>query len=203
MSKASWVLVNPSSGSGDKSVSVSSSAAHTGRTARQTTLTITAADCEPCLVQVNQAGKPEYVENASDTATAAKAGQIVTISGRSNSTKLKFSIGTTGNTLELKAPDTYTAAGIVTNNNVAITGDPGASAEYDWSVSFTILKNETISTKSAQIIVTDAAGNQDTCTLTQSAGDAYLSVSKNSIDLPWQGTAVSFNVSSNTSWSIS
>lgn len=203
MSKASWVLASPSSGSGDKAISVSSSAAHTGRTARNTTLTITAADCEDCLVTVNQAGKPEFVDNDSDTATAVKAGQVVTIKGTSNSTKLTFSIGATGNTLGLVAPEKYTAAGIEMANGTAITGDPGASVQYNWSVSFTIPKNDTIESKSAQIIVTDAGGNKDTCTLTQAAGDARLAVSKNSVDLTWQGTAVSFNVLSNTSWTIS
>ena len=55
---------------------------------------------------------------------------------------------------------------------------------------------------SKQIIVTDEGGNTDTCVLTQAAGDAYLTVSKTAIELTYQGTAVSFNVESNTSWTI-
>lgn len=85
----------------------------------------------------------------------------------------------------------------------AITGDPGANAEYDWSIVIPVSLNETITEKTAQIIVTDDAGNTDTCVLTQAAGDATLSVSKQSIDLTYQGTAVSFDVKSNTTWSIS
>lgn len=203
MSKASWAVVNPNSGSGNKSVSVSSSATHTGRVARQTTLTISAANCQDCLVTVNQAGKPEYVENNSDTATAAKAGQTVTISGKSNSSKLTFSIGSQGNTLGLVAPTTYNVNGVDVNNGASIPGDPGATEEYNWSVQFIIPINTSVESKSAQIIVTDDAGNSDTCTLTQAAGDAYLTVSVNTIDLNYQGTAQTFTVSSNTSWTVS
>ena len=116
MSKANWVNVNPSSGSGDASVAVSSSSENKGRSSRNTVLTISAANCKDCLVTVNQAGKPEYVENDSDTATAAKAGQTVTISGISNSKKLTFSIGSTGNTLELEAPSSYNVSGASVNN---------------------------------------------------------------------------------------
>lgn len=201
--KANWVVVNPESGQGNASVSVSSQAEHTGRVARQTVLTLKAADCEDVLVNVNQQGKPELVENDSDTATAAKAGQVVTISGISNSTKLTFSIGVQGNTLELEAPETYNVGGVDVANGAAIEGDPGASAVYNWSVRFTIPINDTINTKTAQIIVTDAGGHTDTCVLTQAAGDARISVSTNSIELDYLGTPVSFNVESNTSWTIS
>lgn len=201
--KASWVVVNPESGQGNASVSVSSAAEYTGRVARQTVLTLKAADCEDVLVNVNQQGKPELVENNSDVATAAKAGQVVTISGISNSTKLTFSIGVSGNTLELEAPETYTVGGVAVANGAAIEGDPGASAVYNWSVQFTIPINDTIDTKTAQIIVTDAGGNTDTCVLTQAAGDARIAVSTNAIELDYLGTAVSFNVESNTSWTIS
>lgn len=206
MAKASWAVVSPASGSGNKSVNVSSSSPHTGRTARQTTLTITAANVTPQYVTVNQAGKPEFTENNSDTATAVKGGQTVTISGKSNSSKLTFSLGT--GDLSLTLPAKYTAAGVSTNNGAAISGDPGATSEYDWSIQFTVAENTTISEKTKQIIVTDSAGNTDTCQLTQAAGSAFVNIKKDgvsitSIDLAYTGDAVSFDVESNTSWSIS
>lgn len=206
MAKASWAVVSPTSGSGNKSVDVSSNSVHTGRTARQTTLTITAANVSPQNVTVNQAGKPEFTENTSDTATASKGGQVVTISGKSNSSKLTFSLGT--GDLDISLPTNYTAGGVSTRNGVAIAGDPGASAEYDWSIPFTVAENTTTSEKTRQIIVTDAAGNTDTCQLTQAAGSAFVYIKKNgvsitSIDLDYTGEAVSFDIESNTSWSIS
>lgn len=200
MAKANWAVVNPSSGSGNKTVNVSSSAEHTGRSSRSTVLTITAANVEAKTVSVTQQGKPEFTNNNSDTATAAKVGQNVTISGISNSKKLTFSLGT--GDLSITLPTTYTAGGVSTNNGVAISGDPGATAQYNWSIVITVASNTTISSLSKQIIVTDEGGNTDTCVLTQTAGDATLSVSKTAIELTYQGTAVSFDVISNTSWNI-
>lgn len=201
MAKASWAVVNPSSGSGNKTVNVSSSAEHTGRNARSTILTITAANVDPKTVNITQQGKPEFTNNNSDTATAVKAGQNVTISGVSNSKKLTFSLGT--GDLAISLPTKYTAGGVETNNGSEITGDPGATAQYNWSIVITVDENTTINSMSKQIIVTDEGGNTDTCTLTQTAGNATLSVDKDTIELTYQGTAVSFNVTSNTSWTIS
>ena len=89
MAKANWVKVNPSSGSGNANVNVSSTAEHTGRKARTTTLTWKAANVTDVVRQVSQAGKPEYVDIA-DSASSDKAGKVVTISGVSNSAKLTF-----------------------------------------------------------------------------------------------------------------
>lgn len=123
------------------------------------------------------------------------------ISGVSNSKKLTFTLGT--GDLSISLPSTYTAGGVSTSNGSDITGDPGATAQYNWSIVISVAENTTINSKSKQIVVTDEGGNTDTCVLTQSACDAYLTVSKNAIELTYQGTAVSFNVESNTSWTIS
>lgn len=201
MAKANWAVVNPSQGSGNKTVNVSSDGTHTGREVRSTTLTITAANVTPVKVTVNQAGKPAYVQNNSDTASAAKGGQNVTISGKANSKKLTFSLGT-GN-LAISLPSTYTAASLSTANGAEISGDPGATQEYNWSIVITVPANEGTNTLTRQIIVTDEGGNSDTCVLTQTAGEATLSVSKTTIELDYQGTAQSFDITSNTSWTIS
>ena len=200
MSKAGWVKVTPESGSGNATVNVSSSAVHTGRNVRSTVLTITAANVEAKTVSVTQQGKPAFVD-AQDNATAAKGGQNVTISGKANSAKLTFTLGT-GN-LEVSLPSNYTAGGVTTTNGNAISGDPGASAEYDFSIVINVPANDDVDELTRQIIVTDENGNTDTCLLTQAAGDATLTVSKTAIELAYTGEAVSFEVMSNTSWVIS
>ena len=183
MAKANWAVVNPSSGSGNKTINVSSSVEHTGRSARSTVLTITAANVEAKTVNVTQQGKPEFTNNNSDTATAVKGGQNVTISGVSNSKKLTFSLGT--GDLNITLPASYTAGGVTTANGTAINGDPGATAQYNWSIVITVAENNTTSSRSKQIIVTDEGGNTDTCVLTQAAGDVYLTVSKSAIELTY------------------
>ena len=193
-----WINVNPTEGSGNKTVSVSGTT-HTGRTARQITFTISAVNVEPVTVAVNQAGKPEFV-NSQDTAAVVKDGQVLTISGKSNSRKLTFSLGT--GTLEMELPATYIANSLTVNNGEAINGDPGQNAEYDFSIQFTVASNESITDLTRQLVVTDDAGHSDTCLISQAAGDSTLSVSKNTIELAYTGEAQSFDVISNASWTI-
>ena len=200
MAKANWAVVNPSQGSGNATVNVSSNAPHTGRVARTTTLTITAANVEAKTVNVTQQGKPAYVD-VIDNAAAEKGGQNVTISGKANSQKLTFSLGT--GSLQVTLPTKYTAGGVQTNNGSAISGDPGASAEYDFSIVINVPANTSVGELSRQIVVTDENGKTDTCLLTQTAGDAMLVVSKTAIELAYTGEAVSFDITSNTSWTIS
>ena len=200
MAKASWAKVSPQSGSGNATINVSSETQHTGRNVRTTTLTITAANVEAKTVAVTQQGKPAYVD-VIDNAAAEKGGQNVTISGKANSAKLTFSLGT-GN-LSVTLPNTYTAGGVLTNNGTSIQGDPGASAEYDFSIVINVPANTSVGELTRQIIVTDDNGKTDTCLLTQTAGDAMLVVSKTAIELAYTGEAVSFDITSNTSWVIS
>ena len=199
MAKANWVKVNPSSGSGNATVNVSSTAAHTGRKARTSVLTWKAANVDDVARTVSQAGKPEYVD-VDDAASSASTGQTVTISGVSNSAKLTFSLGT-GN-LAITLPSSYTANSVTTNNGAAISGDPGAAAEYNFSIKVTVPANTGTTALSKQIIVTDEAGHTDVCTLTLAAGDAYLTVTGGTIELDYLGTPVAVAVQSNTNWTV-
>lgn len=200
MAKANWLKVDPSQGSGDATVNVSSTAEHTGRKARTTTLTWKAANVADVVRNVSQAGKPEYVDIA-DAASADKAGKVVTIIGVSNSAKLTFSFGT-GDLTDISLPSTYIANSVSTQNGASISGDPGAVAEYNFSIAITVPANDDITAKTRQIIVTDEAGNRDVCTLTSAAGDAYVTVQEGTIELDYLGTAVPWTVESNTTWTI-
>lgn len=201
MAYSSWLTPSKLSGSGNDTVNVSANANNTGRNSRSTTITFSAPNCSDVARTVVQAGKPETTTITS-TATATKAGGTVTISGTSNSSKLTFSLGT--GDLSITLPSTYTAAGVTTNNGAAITGDPGATQEFTFSIAFSVGENTSTSSKSKQIIATDNAGNTATCTLTQAAGDAYLTVTPTSVEIPWDASeSKSFAVSSNTNWTVS
>lgn len=200
MAYANWLQPSKTSGSGNDTVNVSALSSNTGRNSRSTTVTFKAANCDDVLRTVLQQGKPE-TSAIQATASSEKTGGTVTITGTSNSSKLTFSLGT--GTLPLTLPTSYTAAGISTNNGAAITGDPGATQEYNFSIAFTVPANEDIDSKTRQIIVTDNAGNAYTCTLTLAAGDAYLTVSQPSGDIPWDASSsISITVESNTNWTV-
>lgn len=199
MAKANWVKVNPSIGSGNANVNVSSTAKHTGRKARTTTLTWKAANVTDVVRSVSQAGKPEYVDIA-DSASSEQTGKVVTISGVSNSAKLTFSLGT--GDLSISLPTSYIANSVTTNNGATISGDPGATQAYNFSISINVPANTGTSAKSRQIIVTDSAGHQDVCELTLAAGDAYITIAEGTIELDYLGTPVTVEVKSNTNWTI-
>lgn len=172
-----------------------SSTEHTGRVVRTTILTWKAANVPDVSRTVSQAGKPEFVDIL-DSASADKAGKVVTIEGTSNSSKLTFSLG--AGDLSITLPATYTANSMSTNNGVAIVGDPGAAKSYNFAISITVPANNTTSSLSRQIIVMDNAGNRDVCELVSAAGDAYVRVQEGTIELNYMGDAVAVTVESNT-----
>lgn len=206
MSLANWAQVNKQSGSGNDTISVTANSNHTGRVARSTQMTVSAANVQSQVRTINQAGKPEFV-SIQPTASVDKNGGTLTLSGKSNSSLLTFSLGS-GATLVLTLPASYIANSVATNNGVAIAGDPGASTEYDFSITFTgIPANATVSDLLAQVIVTDNAGHTASCDVTQAAGDPTLDVTPASVELAWdaysEGTSATFTVTSNTNWTVS
>ena len=207
MAYAAWLLPSKNSGSGNDTVNVTATSNNTGRNARSTNITFSASGVADVVRQVTQAGKPEFVTMQASASVSKTGVATLTISGTSNSSKLTFSLAS-GGSLVLTLPQTYTANSVQTDNGVAITGDPGASAEYAYSIAFTnIPENLTIDELTAQLIVTDNAGNEATCTITQAAGDATLTVTPASVQLDWNAyseeTSQSFTVVSNTNWTVS
>lgn len=199
MSFVNWLTVNPASGSGNGTVNVSGST-YTGRVMRQTVIEVTAANVTPAQVTVKQSGKSEFVTSNANSYTKEKEGGTLTIEGVSNSSALTFSLGT--GDLDITLPANYTANGETTANGDPITGDPGAAAQYNWSIQFTIPSATTVETKSKQLTITDDGGHSVTVTINLTGVDAYLTVSESEITIPADGTAQSFTITSNVSWTI-
>ena len=202
MAKPAWLTVSPGSGSGNGTISNSASA-HTGRVARTGTVTVTGTGVvTPATYQVTQTPLAEFASfDEGATMAASKAGGTVTVTGKSNSSKLTFSWA--GTVSDVNIPSTYTAAGSSATNGSAITGDPGASAQFAFSVALTFPANTSVSDITRSLIVTDNAGNAVQIAIVQAAGDATLSVSPTEITIPQAGTAQSVTVTSNTSWTVS
>ena len=181
MAYANWLVPSKTQGSGNDTVNVTAGTDNTGRSPRQTAMTFKAANCE------------DVVRN-------------VIIEGTTNSSKLTFSLAS-GGSLPLTLPATYLANSLTTNNGAAITGDPGTTQEFPFSIQFTdIAKNPVITERSVQLIVTDNAGHTATCVITQAAGDPVLEVAPASVQLDWNAataqTSASFTVTSNTNWTV-
>jgi hypothetical protein len=199
MAKAEWVQTSPSQGSGNGTVNVSSKTQYSGRVARQSVLTWKAANVDDVPRTVIQAGKPQFVD-IDDAASADKSGKVVTISGVTNSARLTFKLGT--GELQVSLPSTYSANSVNTSNGAAISGDPGATAEFPFSISIDVPGNDGTTSLSRQIIVEDEVGNRDVCLLTLAAGDAFITIAEGPIELDYLGTPVSVKVESNTNWTV-
>lgn len=202
MAKPAWLTVDPSTGSGNGTISNSASA-HTGRVARTGTVTVTGTGvATPATYQVTQTPKAEFASfDDGESMAAGKAGGTVTVTGKSNSSKLTFSWA--GTVSDVSIPASYTAAGTTTSNGTAITGDPGATAEYAFSIALTFPANTTVSEITRSLIVTCNGSQSAQIAIVQSAGDATLSVSPSEITIPQAGTAQTVTVTSNTSWTVS
>lgn len=211
MAKAAWLTVNPVSGNGNATVQ-NTGTVHTGRVQRETTVTGVAVGVSPNKTyKVIQKGKPEFVSftNGAET-TVGKAGGTLTITGKTNSSKLNFELvnletrAVVKGGLKLTLPSKYTAGGVETTNNVAITGDPGAQQEFEFSITFTgIAANTTIDELTAAMKVTTAGGQSAQIQIKQSAGDPVFSFGQKTITLEASGAAVSQTIVSNTSWELS
>lgn len=210
MAQVAWLTVNPASGNGNATVQ-NTGTVHTGREQRETTVTGVAVGVSPNKTyKVIQKGKTEFASfNDGAETTVSKAGGTLTITGKTNSSKLNFELvdlktrAVVEGGLELTLPSKYTAGGQKTTNNVAITGDPGAQQEFEFSITFTgIAPNTTVDELTAALKVTTAGGQSAQIQIKQSAGDPEFAFGQDTITLEASGAAVSQTIVSNTSWEL-
>lgn len=211
MAKAAWLTVNPTSGNGNSTVQ-NTGTVHTGREQRETTVTGVAVGVSPNKTyKVIQKGKTEFASfNDGAETTVSKTGGTLTITGKTNSSKLNFELvdlktrAVVEGGLKLTLPSKYTAGGQETTNNVAITGDPGAQQEFEFSITFTgIAPNTTVDELTAALKVTTAGGQTAQIQIKQYDGDPEFAFGQDTITLEASGVAVSQTIVSNTSWELS
>lgn len=205
-SNAGWLTAAPSTG-GSINTTITA-AAHTGRSNRTgvVTFTVTAGGSKTAKFNATQTAKAEFVSWAQSSYSATKSGGTVTMTGTSNSSKITFSLKS-GGSITATIPPTYTANSVSTSNGGAISGDPGSTAQFNFSIGIVIPPNLTIDAKSCVIVATPNSGTAVEATINQVAGDVILDVSPTTITLPASGTASGddgkVNVTSNTSWTVS
>lgn len=180
LTKGGFTLT-PKTGTGNAKVSISCSE-RTGRVATSP-VTFTAkmnGFSVSKSVSVVQEGKAEFVTLDVTAVSVDKKGEVVNITGTSNSSKLSFSCAADEVTF-----NSYTANGAAATNGVAIAGDPGASAQFAFSIPVTVSVNTTASSKRYELSVTTSGGQKTTVLLTQLAStftyDLTLAASPTSI----------------------
>lgn len=201
--KIGFVTFNPGSGDGDQAVTVSGEK-YEGRVQRTQQVEFGAeSGGVKKAATINQAAAAEFVK-IDPTASVGKEGGTVTINGTSNSTKLTFSL-TPDKThpLTLHIPASYRAAGKATSNGAVIADDPGATGGFAFSIVFSgIAANTNINDLVNTLKVTAAGGQTANTVITQTAGDPFLEIDKEVINLDANGTPQTINVNANIRWTI-
>lgn len=199
-----WLSVTPTSGSGNGQLT-NSSTTYTGRVVRSTSIRVANTTAGVYAdYSASQTALGEFVTINSVTSIPSAGASGFTVQGTSNSAKLNFTF-----TISISwgsIPSTYTVTptggtAIVVNNNTAITGDPGATAQYSWSIDLYFNENTAIQSRSVVLSVAGTTASKTT-TLTQLGAIGNISVSPTT--LSFESTSAlskSVVVSSNTQWS--
>lgn len=201
--KIGFVTFNPGLGDGDQAVTVSGEK-YKGRLQRTLRVEFGAeSGGVKKSATINQAAVAEFVK-IDPTASVGKGGGTVTISGTSNSAKLTFFLTPDeSHPLALEIPASYQAAGKATNNGAVIADDPGATGSFAFSIVFSgIAANTNINDLVNTLKVKAAGGQTDNTVITQTAGDPFLDIDKEVINLDANGTSQIINVNANIRWTI-
>lgn len=202
--KQNGIVVSPSTGSGDTTLQVKAEVANRGnRLAQTATFEVEGSGvAEKKQFVANHLPAAEFIEFDNASPAVDKGGGSVTLTGKSNTTKITFSKGAGDVIGEDISAIKFTANGVSATNGTAITGDPGAKAKYNFSVTLTAAANETIEARTQQIIAIAAGGQKATATLKQTAGDPFIEVTPIKIDVPQNGSAVQVTVDTNTTFTV-
>lgn len=202
--KQNGVVVSPSTGSGNTTLQVKAEVANRGnRLAQTATFEVEGSGvAEKKQFVANHLPAAEFIEFDNASPAVDKGGGSVTLTGKSNTTKITFSKGA-GDVIGADiSAIRFTANGASATSGIAITGDPGAKAKYTFSVTLAAAENETIEARTQQIIATAAGGQKATATLHQTAGDPFIEVTPTEIDVPQDGSAVQVTVDTNTAFTV-
>lgn len=210
MAIPSNLTVTPFEGNGNTTISITSKTKPTGR--NDVTSSITGkivGQSNSVTINVTEKGKAEFVtfSGKDKTVHVGEDGETIEITGTSNSSKLTFSWSTNKigipNVTSFKVNNNTSAT-----SGTAITGDPGATAQYTFKVSIVVPKNNTTDNRDSVLKVTcNTTSITDNFTISQMAGVAYLYLNSigtttASITIPQEGTSKTVNVLSNTNWTF-
>lgn len=202
--KQNGIVVSPSTGSGDTTLQVKAEVANRGnRVAQTATFEVEAAGvAEKKQFVANHVPAAEFIEFDNVSPAVDKEGGAITLTGKSNTSKITFSKGAGDIIAADISAIRFQANGSNATSGTDISGDPGAKAKYAFSLTLTAAANETIEARTQQIIATAKGGQKATATLHQTAGDPFIEVAPTSVDVPQNGSAVQVTVDTNTTFTV-
>lgn len=200
----SWI---PKTGTGNAQIKINSVSPYTGRVDRSTKVSgkIVGKTNEVTVTVLEKAAN-EFITPDGLTINVPKEGGTIHVTGKSNSSLLKFTWRTNfgiANVASFKINSSTTAT-----SGVAIPGDPGATGQYTYDVTIVVPKNETIKVRFA---VLEIKGEGSTVvkpiTISQALGDSYLYLNLQgtttaTVTIPKDGGEQTLNVLSNDEWTF-
>ena len=200
----SWV---PKTGTGNAQIKINSVNPYTGRADRSTKVPgKIVGKTNSVTVTVLEKAADEYITPDGLSINVAKGGETIHVTGKSNSKILTFKWKTN---FGLPAVTSYKVNGSVTaTSGTAISGDPGAKAEYTYDVTIVVPKNETITARSATLeIKGEGSTVVKTITITQALGDSYLYLNSQgtttaTVTIPKGGGEQILKILSNDEWTF-
>lgn len=200
----SWV---PKTGTGNQQITINSTTPYKGRSNRTTEIPgKIVGKSNSVTVTVVETAAAEYITPNGLSINVAKGGETIHVTGKSNSKILTFTWKTN---FGLPVVTSYKVNSSVTaTSGTAISGDPGAKAEYTYDVTIVVPKNETIIARSATLeIKGEGASVIKTISITQALGDSYLYLNSQgtttaTITIPAGGGAQTLKVLSNDEWTF-
>lgn len=200
----SWV---PKTGTGNAQIKINSVSPYKGRSNRTTEISgKIVGKSNSVTVTVVETAAAEYITPDGLSINVAKNGETIHVTGKSNSKILTFTWKTN---FGLSSVTSYKVnSSVSATSGTAISGDPGAKAEYTYDVTIVVPKNETITARSATLeIKGEGASVVKTITITQALGDSYLYLNSQgtttaTITIPAGGGAQTLKVLSNDEWTF-
>lgn len=191
--KPSWITLSAVEGTGNSQVSVTAPV-YKGRKGRSGMITVAVKNLTED-VTLQQAGSTIW-DVTTKSLAFIKTGETKKFTGNSNLASITFAVDSNASS--------WLTAGKLTvnkqdyNSGAEIENDPGANDIYAFQITFTAAANPTVSTRTGNITV-----NGQKYTVTQSAGDATLSVSPTTLTFAAAGETKQITITTNTAWTIS
>lgn len=200
----SWV---PKTGTGNAQIKINSVNPYTGRTDRSTSVSgKIVGKSNAVTVTVLEKAADEFITPDSLTNNAAKDGETIHVTGKSNSKLLTFTWKTNFGIANVTS---FKVNGITkATSGTAIIGDPGATGEYTYDVTIVVPKNNTVKVRSATL---EIKGESSTVVkniiIIQALGDSYLYLNSQgtttaTITIPKDGGEQTLSVLSNDEWTF-
>lgn len=207
----SWIIennynkfdFNPISGTGLTLVNVSLLEFNTGRSEKNTDITILIPSKNSTFIRIKEEAKKEFVTIDKSEYNIDENSNTINISGKSNSKILNIQIEAD---FDIEIPTNF----IVLNNIIStfgnsIPGDPGLTNEFNFNFNVTIPENITVKDRNINIkILCENENVYKNVVINQSAIESYIyinesGVSELNIDFNKKAEPISVNILSNTS----